>query len=227
MIKHGTLIAAFLTKSDIFLASDGRVICNETGKVDDNWSKVHKINNYVGMLTAGAYLPHLKDDIIKNCKERSLTFVDHVVKITSLVLKEIWRLNVDRFKRDGKSDEIRIFIFLAGFDQNRVSRLFYLDNLSTPIFNIQERTLFQTSNDLEIAAMSTGSGKVENPSEILFAKINNRLIFNDSVNNNLPGILYSSFNDTKDQLSKTNQRIGGHTFFSKINISSGYHDISD
>jgi len=35
MTLHGTLIAAFFTKAEIFLASDGRVIHTDSGKTDN------------------------------------------------------------------------------------------------------------------------------------------------------------------------------------------------
>jgi hypothetical protein len=225
VIRHGTLIAAFLTKSDIFLASDGRVIHKDSGEICNDWSKVHQINKHVGMLTAGAYLPYLKDDVVRNCIERDISSVDEVAKITCLVLKEIWRLNVAKFEREGNLNEVRIFVFLAGFDSYRCPRLLYLDNMSDPMFSIQERLLFQTGSDLEIAAMSTGSGQEEDPATLVSAEINKNL-GSRSGNTNLLQVLNSAFNKTKNRLSATNPRIGGKTFFSRINLSSGYQDIT-
>jgi len=222
----GTLIAAFLTKNAIFFASDGRVIDSNSGKVHNNWSKVHRINNYVGMLTDGAYLKHLKDDIVRNCNEKDSSSADGVAQIASLLLKEIWHLNFNRIEREGKLNEVRIFIFLAGFDNTKRPRLFYMDNMSDPIFKIQERQLFQSGRDLEIAAMSTGSGQNENPSELLTSEIKKSLQ-SLSGDYNLSQVLYSSFGATKDQLSVTNSQIGGETFFSKIDISNGYQDLSN
>jgi len=227
MLFHGTLIAAFFTKDEIFLASDGRVNNIDNGEVHDDWSKVHQINKSVGMLTAGACTPTLATDIINNCKSRGIETVDEVAKIAHLVLKEIWRLNVDMFEREGKLDDIRIFIFLAGFDAHSQPRLFYLDNMSDPIFTIQERNLFQTATDIEIAALSTGSGEEENPSAMLAADIRNNLSSNNAKQNSLPMALHSAFNSTKDRLSNRNSSIGGQTFFSRLSVSSGYQDISN
>ncbi len=86
-----TFVTAFITKAKIFLLSDGRAINTKDGTVHDKWSKVHKLTNHVGMLTAGAYLPNIKVDIIRKCKMRNLIYVNGVTEIASLVLEETWK----------------------------------------------------------------------------------------------------------------------------------------
>jgi hypothetical protein len=221
---HGTLVAAFLTRSAIFLASDGRVIDSDSGKIFDDWTKVHRLTEQVGMLTAGAYVKHLKEDIVCKCNSRGILDVVGVAQIASLVLQEIWRLNAGAIEAQGKLEEVRIFIFLAGFDETGQPRLFYSDNNSQPKFAIQERQLFRSGYDLEIAAISTGSGKWEDPSELLKEEIGARIETGMSVQI-LPHLLYSAFGATKKKLSVTNPRVGGKTFFSHIDPEGGYLDI--
>jgi hypothetical protein len=226
MALHGTLIAAFLTRDEIFLASDGRVIHNKTGQIHNDWSKVHQINKYVGMLTAGAFIPPFKDAVVRNCNDRNIRTVEGVVQVASLILTEFWRSNVERIKQSGRLDEFRVFVFIAGFDVNNCPRLFYLDNMSKPKFSIQVRQLFQNGHDFEIGALSTGSGQEEDPSGLLTQEINCR-IQQLGIIPNLSLILYSAFSLVKDKLSKTNSRIGGKTFLSKIDRTDGFKDISD
>src|SRR2546427_1452956 len=89
--QSGTLVAAFLMPDQIALFSDGRVIDSDSGRVHNDWSKVHQLAPMVGMLTAGHYMPHLRDDIRRNSQARNVTAVDDVANVSSLVLVEAWR----------------------------------------------------------------------------------------------------------------------------------------
>jgi hypothetical protein len=74
-------------------------------------------------------------------------------------------------------------------------------------FKINERALFQPEHDLEIAAMSHGSGILENPSAILAGFIQQNIH-----NNTLEAAIRLGFEQTKNYLSAKNPSIGGKTF---------------
>jgi len=224
LIFKGTLIATFITKNKIYLLSEGRVIDKRDGTIRDDWSKIHKINNQVGMLVAGIYVPNLRDDIIRNCKERNLTSVKDVANISSLVLQEIWKQFTANPENKDKIKNVRIFVFLIGFDENKAPHLFYIDNMSEPKFKLQERALFQSGCELEIGAMSHASGKTEDPSAILLKYIT-PYITPKGKQIDLKRILYSAFNSTKKELAEKSRQIGGKTFFVEIEIKNGYKDL--
>ncbi len=225
LLDHeGTLVAVFVTRTKVFLLSDGRVTRKRDGASYDNWSKVHKLSNMVGMLTAGAYPPSLRGDIIRNCEDRKVSWVKDVTKVTSLVLQEIWRQVTANPDNQDSIRNTRIFIFIAGFDESLHPHLYFLDNLSEPPFKVQEKDLFVSGHDLEIGAISTGSGDTESPSVLLRKYLTPRLGANSE---NLRSIIYSAFNNTKDELSKTIPQIGGETFFGEVDPEEGFKDISD
>jgi hypothetical protein len=215
----GTLIAAFLLRDQVFLFSDGRVIDADSGQVHDDWSKVHHLAPMVGMLTAGHYVPHLRDDICRNSSERNVSTVDGVANIAGLVLSETWRRFESAPENAAKIALARVFVFIAGFDAHAEARLFYLDSTSTPRFRLQERSLFSPGRDLEIAAMSTGSGATENPSALLINEVQTRLRSQVDFD-----VLCSAFDATKAELAKTNDRIGGVTFAAVVDRRTGFRD---
>lgn len=224
LIFEGTLIATFITKNKIYLLSDGRVINKIDGTIRDDWSKIHKINNRVGMLVAGIYVPNLRDDIIRNCRERDLTSVKDVANISSLILQEIWNQYTANPEYKEKIKNIRIFVFLVGFDENNVPHMFFLDNMSEPRFKLQEKALFEVGDELEIGAMSYASGETENPSGMLI-KYLTPYINSKGKQIDLKRSIYSAFNSTKKELAEKTQQIGGKTFFAEIDIKNGYKDL--
>jgi hypothetical protein len=220
---EGTLVAAFVTHTKIFLLSDGRVIRKRDGTIYDNWSKVHMLNKRVGMLTCGLYPPTLREDIIRKCQDRKLSSLTDVTKIASLVLQEIWRQVTANPKNQDNIRDARIFVFVAGFDETMHPHLYYLDNLSEPRFQVQEKPLFVSGNELEIGVMSTDN-QAEDPSGLLTRYLAPHLRTNKV---NLRSIIYSAFNYTKNELSKKNPQIGGETFFAEIGFREGFKDISN
>jgi hypothetical protein len=225
MILHGTLIATVITKNLIYLFSDGRLINKERGVINDNWSKIHKINDLVGMLVAGQYIQHLRDDIIRNCQRRNLKSVKDVAEITSLVLKGTWNNIAANPEYKEKISEIKIFAFIVGFDASASPHLYFVDSMSSPMFRLQERLLFLGGEDLEIGAISYESGIKENPSNML---INQIIPHRNLINRKefeLKDILLRAFNDIKNELSKNHSSIGGQTFFAVIDNKKGFKNI--
>jgi len=126
-------------------------------------------------------------------------------------------------KRTDNIKDVKFFLFVVGFDRNSNPRLYYLENETSPAFEIQERILFNTGNDLEIATMSTNSGKTEFPSETMSNYVN----YENNVmkRSDVTGIVIDSFNKTKDILSKQNNHIGGKTFVSIMDPVEGYENL--
>lgn len=220
----GTLIAVIATTNSIYLFSDGRVINPFTGQTNNAWSKVHKINNHVGMLVAGHYLPNLTKDIIFNCQQRGFTSITDIAEITVLVLQETWtNLSRDPVTQD-KMKELKAFVFLAGFDSNRKPRLFSFSHSSEPRFKLQETIPFPSS-ELAVAAMSSSSGISDNPSQEIIQFITFAMRDNPK-ESALINILYSAFDATKQRLGKKERAIGGETFCAEIDAKNGYRDLS-
>jgi len=210
---HGTLVATFITPAKIFLFSDGRVINRDTKEILNDFSKVHTLTKSAGMLTLGEYMPTLKKDIQKNCELMKIEYVNDVAAITEQILKQIWE-NSRQVYEDAKKynlDGITIFVFVTGFDKHKKPHLYYFDSRSETPFAIKEHPLFTTGNEIEIAAMSSGSGHTEDPVGILSNYITKNL-----VDKPLEEVLNKAFDFTKDSIGKNNDKIGGETFYASI-----------
>jgi len=221
---HGTLIAVAIINDSIHLFSDGRVKDLKTGVVNDSWSKIHKINNRVGMLTLGISLPSLKDDIIRNCDERGFTDIEDVAPIVSDVL----RLTVETARKVPENNEViekhPVFIFLTGFDKCNKPRLFYLDQRTLPPFAIQERVLDASRDKLEMTGMSTESGISEDPTSQIMKYISEE--HGKFSGQNIGEIINQAFEKTKRILSEKHPNsIGGRTFWSRID-GNGFMNVS-
>jgi len=215
----GSLITVFISRHHILLFSDGRATNSNTGKVNNEWTKVHRISNYVGMLCAGKYLPFLKSEIIEEGKKDDAVFVEDYAKIAKRVIDRQWVIIRKEIKNEEIMNSIRVFFFIAGYDRNNNPRLFYFD--SNKMFKTEERKLFQTATDIEIGAMAHGSGGFDDVSNIIKNNFNH---FSSVVakGTDYRKLLYLSFEKTKDQLSRTTHSIGGKTFSAQIDSIEGF-----
>jgi hypothetical protein len=216
---EGTLVAAFLMRDEILLCSDGRVVSPVDGSVVRNdWSKVHQLTPKIGLLTVGRYLPGLILNFRSKWGNRTASSVREAVDVLRLALEEEWRGPAARPGRAG--GDVRAFVFVAGFDPTGQARLYYLDNQTNPPFRIQERTLFADGRDLEIAAMSHGSGIEQDPSAAIvrhFATIRRQ-----QPTQNVREQLLASFDAAKGELGLTDSQIGGRTFAASIDRTKGF-----
>jgi len=213
----GTLIAAFVTRAEILLCSDGRAVNSLDGKViSDEWPKVHRLSTRAGLLTAGRSLPGLTRRIEMKLGDSPSAPVTEVVDVVRASLAEEWAVLFPTAPKPG--DESRVFVFVAGFDSRNAPRLFQLDSRSG--FLVDEARVL-ADNELEIHAMSTGSGIDERPSDTIVKYLNLQTRRTD-----LDAWLLGGFNQTKDELARTNARIGGRTFAATIGAASGFREVT-
>jgi len=220
----GTLVAAFVTKTEIVLASDGRIVNSGDGSVvRDDWSKVHRLSERVGMLTAGRDLPGLLQRVrakLKLARQVSTT-ISETIGALRAALQEEWASVGVASSRSGTSG--RAFVFVAGFDEHGAPRLFYLDSQSSPVFRVTEMPLFIEARDLEIGAIATGM-EHQDPSATIVKHL-------DGLQTRQPGLdlhrlLLGAFNATKAELASRNSRIGGLTFAATIDLQKGFREIT-
>lgn len=223
----GTLIATVITKEKILLFSDGRIIYGKDNTItSDSFSKLHKLTDKVGMLTAGRYIHKLTPEIVKVCEDTKTIYVEDVVVKTKLMAEKIWQeysLEHSNNQTNNMRD-IRFFLFVVGYDRNSKPRLYYLDNMTPHPFEIQERVLFNAKQNIEIASMSTGSGETEDPGNIIAGYVNYEINMNRKID--LLGAILVSFNKTKEVLSERNHHIGGRTFVAIIDPNNGYENVN-
>ena len=218
---EGTLVAAFVTRNEILLCSDGRVVNSADGVVvRDDWSKVHRVTDRVGMLTAGRELPGLDSRVGARLARTSSTAMAETVQALRLALLEEWGSVAATSSRSNASG--RSFVFVAGFDEHGAPRLFHLDSRSQPAFRITEMPLFTDVRDLEIGAIATGTEQ-EDPSMTIVKHLGGLQQRQPSLG--LHGLLLGAFNATKAQLAARNSRIGGLTFAAAIDRSKGYRAV--
>lgn len=203
---EGTLIAAIITKTKIMLFSDGRITEHLTNRViTDDFSKVHKITDKIGILTAGAYLDGLDNELVNICCIKGLkTIEDFIGELKGIVET---KAEVVYKQRQSSRKDTKIALFIIGFDKSNKPHFYWMDNQTESPFKINERALFQPEHDVEIAAMSHGSGILENPSAILAGFIQQNIH-----NNTLEAAIRLGFEQTKNYLSAKNPSIGGKTF---------------
>jgi len=217
---EGTLVVAFLMRNEILLCSDGRVVDALSGAVvRDDWSKVHQLTPMIGLLTLGRYLPNLVSSFRSQWSGRTGSSVLDAVTVLSLSLTEEWR-NLTTQPGHLASD-LRVFIFIAGFENTGQARLYYLDDRTDPPFTIKERILFADGCDVEIAAMSHGSKGEQNPALAIRRQF--AIIQKNQLLHNVRRQLLDSFEAAKDELSLMDSHIGGRTFAATINPARGFH----
>lgn len=202
----GTLIAAVFTKNNIYLFSDGRTTYNKSGKIALNSvSKVHQITEKIGMLTAGVYIPELMEEI-KSEKGSLHCNIEDIVKIIQKILIKKWDLITTKKDR-------RLIVFIVGYDNNDLPRLFIIDNMYKPPFLIKERELNVRTNSLELAVLCTGGGNKFDPSKIMTSYIKKY------ENQHIPKDQYINlaFQSTMKDIEKYHSSVGGEIFSLIIN----------
>ncbi len=167
---HGTLVCCLTTKENIYLYSDGRI--TKYGQIiSEEFSKVHKITKFVGMLTAGVHLEPFKPNLVKNCYAHSIDYIDEVAEIASTLLIKIWHANLPLMDRLEKEEQKRVFIFLTGYTRLSEPKLYYLDSVSRPRFLPQQRYLFADPlQDIEIASIVSNESN-DNSSNLITGHI--------------------------------------------------------
>jgi len=159
------------------------------------------------MLVAGVYMPTLPMTVSQAVARRGEPFVDQVARIVRQEMEARWRI-LEQREPPERVRQARAFAFVVGFDASESPRLFYIDNKSNPPFVLQERRLFGAGNNLEVGAMSTGSGELDDVSGMLGAEIGARL----TAQITLDRLLTESFDQVKDRLAERYESIGGTTF---------------
>ena len=208
----GTLIAAFLTPSQILLCSDGRVVDSASGSiVSEQWTKVHRLTDGIGLLTAGRDLPGLAFTIAGDLSRRRSFGLREAVAATARHLQRAWAA----LPAGPEGRPVgRAFAFLAGFDDEGRPRLFEFDSEHAPVLGAREIPLFDTDQNLDIAAVVTGAGPKQNVSTLIVEHL-------DRVQRHAPRtdrlkLLVKAFDGVKAELAAANPRIGGETFVASI-----------
>jgi len=218
---EGTLVAAFITKSEIVLCSDGRVVNSSDGAVvRDDWSKVHRLSDRIGVLTAGRDLPGLMSRVQSRLARQPAASMSDTVATLRQALVEEWA-SVTTASRSATKG--RTFVFLAGFDETGAPRLFHLDSRTEPEFRIAEMPLFVTVRDLEIGAIATGT-QTEDPSATIVGHLGGLQHRQPTIG--LHRLLLGAFNATKAQLAASNSRIGGLTYAATIDRTNGFREVT-
>ena len=220
---EGTLVAAFVTKGEIVLCSDGRVVNSADGVVvRDDWSKVHRLNDRVGMLTAGRELPGARFSHSRQARAD--------------------RIHGDRRDRVGAADGAR-----RGVEQrrgrHRAGRMgqagrscswrdstsaarpgsFTWTARSRPAFRVTEMPLFTDVRDLEIGAIATGTEQ-EDPSTTIVKHLGGLQARQPTIG--LHRIAARRVQRDKAELGARNYRIGGLTFAAAIDRQTGFRAIT-
>ena len=218
---EGTLVAAFVTRTEIVLCSDGRIVNSADGAVvRDDWSKVHRLSDRVGVLTAGRDLPGLMSRVRTRLARQPDTAMSGLVAALRLALLEEWA-SVTASSRAATRG--RTFVFVAGFDERGAPRLFHLDSQSQPEFRLNEMPLFVEPRDLEIGAIATGTEN-EDPSAAIVRHLSGLQHQKPALG--LHQLLLGAFNATKAQLAARNSRIGGLTYAAAIDRTHGFREMA-
>jgi hypothetical protein len=217
----GTLIAAFVTRSEILLCSDGRVVNSATREtVRDDWPKVHRLTDQAGLLTAGRDLPRLRDQFAAKLGSQRLEQVSAIATVLRGALEAEWSAIATS---SGQTPAGRAFAVVAGFDADRTARLFYMDSASRPAFLLQPVSLFGAGQELEIFAISSNLDANEDVSSLLVRRL-------DALARQQPapdrrGLMLSAFEAAKQELGARNRTIGGRTFGAVITRGGRYEAV--
>ena len=203
------------------LCSDGRVVNSSDGVVvRDDWSKVHRLSDRIGVLTAGRDLPGLMSRVQSRLARQPAASMSDTVATLRQALVEEWA-SVTTGSRSATRG--RTFVFLAGFDETGAPRLFHLDSRTQPEFRIAEMPLFVTVRDLEIGAIATGT-QTEDPSATIVRHLDGLQHRQPTIG--LHRLLFGTFNATKAQLAASNSRIGGLTYAATIDRTNGFREVT-
>ena len=216
--RSGTLIAALVTRSEILLCSDGRVVNSvDRETVREDWPKVHRLTARAGLLTAGRDLPSLRDRFAEKLGLQRPEAVSAVATVLRGSLEAEWGAMA---ARSGRLPAGRVFAIVAGFDADRTPRLYYMDSATTPAFLMQTVPLFEAGQDLEVFAIASNLDRREEASALLVRHL-------DSLARQQPGgerrdLMLRAFDGAKQELAQRNPTIGGVTFAAAITPEGGY-----
>ena len=217
----GTLIAAFVTKTEVLLCSDGRVVNSTNGStVRDDWPKVHRLTDRSGLLAAGRDLPGLLGQFERKLGAQRPDAVSAVASVVRGSLEAEW---AGLAGRSGQTPAGRAFTVVAGFDADGAARLFFMDSASRPPFHLEQVGLFGAGQDLEVFAIASNSGANEDVSALLVRNL-------EALVRQQPGadrrrLMLSAFNAAKEELGRRNSSIGGATFAARITPQAGFERI--
>jgi len=217
----GTLIAAFVTRTEILLCSDGRVVNSASREtVRDDWPKVHRLTDQAGLLTAGRDLPRLREQFAAKLGSQRLDAVSAVATVVRGALEAEWSAIATS---SGQAPAGRAFAVVAGFDADRASRLFYMDSASRPAFLLQPVSLFAGGQELEVFAISSNIDANEDVSSRLVRHL-------DALAKQQPGadrrrLMLAAFEAAKQELGARNRTIGGQTFAAVLRPGGAYEPL--
>lgn len=215
----GTLIAAFVTRSNILLCSDGRVVNSADGQVlREDWSKVHRLAHAVGLLTGGRNLPGLLTGIAAAIERRDVD-VTRVATATRSVLEREWR----QLSTATRPAEGRAVAIVAGFDARGRARVFHFDSDDHPAFRPVEIPLFGRGTELDVVAIATGTGPDQDVSQAIVREVD--VLYRRQPSTDRRQLFTTAFNAAKTELGARNSRIGGRTFVAEIDPVGGFRSL--
>ncbi len=218
----GTLVAAFITRTEILLGSDGRVVNSLTREtLRDDWPKVHRLTDQTGLLTAGRDLPRLRDQFAAKLGSQRPDAVSAVATMLRGALEAEWSALPPA--GPGQPPAGRSFAAVAGFDAGGTPRLFYMDSASRPAFLLQPVALFGAGQELEVFAIASNLEANEDVSARLVRHL-------DAIARQQPGgdrrrLMLMAFEAAKEELGARNRTIGGATFAATIRPGEGYAPV--
>lgn len=218
----GTLIAAFVTKAEVLLCSDGRVVNSiNRSTVRDDWPKVHRLTERTGLLTAGRDLPGLLGQFEKKLGAQRPEAVSAVASVARGSLEAEW---AGLAGRSGRTPAGRVFTVVAGFDADGAARLFYMDSASRPPFHLEQVGLFGSGQDLEVFAIASNSGANNEDVSALLVR-NLETLARQQPGTDRRRLMLAAFNAAKEELGTRNSSIGGATFAASITPQTGFERI--
>jgi len=217
----GSLVAAFVTKDEILLMSDGRAV-SATGDliVRDDLSKVHRLSGRAGLLTAGRVLPGLAEAARAELAERRAPALLVEVAAVAESLKMAWAAiePADDGGRAGRS-----FVFVAGFDEPGNPRVFYLDTRRAPDVPVNEIGVLGDGRELDVVAIASNPRGSTDASDIIVRQVSALYATNRGLARQ--AILIAAFKAAQAEISSYNPRIGGETFAAVIDLEHGYRPV--
>jgi hypothetical protein len=216
--QTGTLIAAFATQSEILLCSDGRVVNSANrATVRDDWSKVHRLTDRAGLLTAGRDLPRLREVFAARLGAQRPDMVSAVATVLRGSLEVEWSAMAIQ---TGRTPAGRAFAVVAGFDAGGEARLYYMDSATRPAFLTQTVPLLNAGQDLDVFAIASNLDVNEDVSALLVRHLDIRVKQQPGANRR--ALMLAAFDAAKDELAGKNTTIGGVTFAAAITLADGY-----
>jgi hypothetical protein len=218
---EGSLIAAFVTKQEILLCSDGRAVSSADGAiVREDLPKVHRLTSRIGMLTAGRTLPGLIARFKSGASAGESQPLVGLVGAMRDALQAEWQ-DVVASSNGGTTG--RAFAFVTGFDESGTPRVFYMDTYGARNLRVTEMSMLAGGRELEVVAIASGDDGSMDASAAIVRHI-------DAIHRRQPGLarqalLVAAFKAAQDELSARDPRIGGRTFAAAIGAAGGYKTV--